>query len=155
LVFSKIADTLEAHGVHFYNNKYDITGACCALLVIICACILFCYEWELLMNLKINSRHVEVTPAMRTHLEAGLAKIRKHFDHVLDASAFLIVDNAKEKNLRQAAEITIHLKGKDLYAEAHNADLYHAMDAVVDKLERQVVKHKEKIQDHHHDKHFE
>ena len=59
------------------------------------------------MNLKINSRHVEVTPAMRSHLEAGLAKIRKHFDHVLDASAFLIVDNAKEKNLRQAAEITI------------------------------------------------
>lgn len=110
---------------------------------------------ELLMNLKINSRHVEVTPAMRTHLEAGLAKIRKHFDHVIDASAFLVVDNAKEKDLRQSAEITIHLKGKELFAEAHNADLYHAMDAVVDKLERQVVKHKEKIQDHHHEKRFE
>ncbi len=107
------------------------------------------------MNLKINSRHVEVTPAMRTHLETGLAKIRKHFDHVLDASAFLIVDNAKEKDLRQSAEITIHLKGKELFAQAHNADLYHAMDAVVDKLERQVVKHKEKIKDHHHEKHFE
>jgi putative sigma-54 modulation protein len=110
---------------------------------------------ELLMNLKINSRHVEVTPAMRMHLEAGLAKIRKHFDHVIDASAFLIVDNAKEKGLRQSAEITLHLKGKELFAEAHHADLYHAMDSVVDKLERQVVKHKEKIQDHHHDKHFE
>ncbi len=107
------------------------------------------------MNLKINSRHVEVTPAMRSHLEAGLAKIRKHFDHVIDASAFLIVDKPKEKCHRQSAEITIHLKGKDLFAEAHNADLYHAMDAVVDKLERQVVKHKEKIQDHHHEKHFE
>ena len=107
------------------------------------------------MNLKINSRHVEVTPAMRSHLEAGLAKIRKHFDHVLDASAILIVDNAKEKDLRQGAEITIHLNGKELFAEAHNADLYHAMDQVVDKLERQVVKHKEKIQDHYHDKHFE
>lgn len=107
------------------------------------------------MNLKINSRHVEVTSAMRSHLEAGLEKIRKHFDHVLDATAFLIVDNAKEKDLRQAAEITLHLKGKELFAEAHNADLYHAMDAVVDKLERQVVKHKEKIQDHHHEKPFE
>ncbi len=64
------------------------------------------------MNLKINSRHVEVTPAMRSHLEAGLAKIRKHFDHVIDASAFLIVDKAKEKDLRQSAEITIHLKGR-------------------------------------------
>lgn len=114
-----------------------------------------CWYKELLMNLKINSRHVEVTPAMRTHLEAGLAKIRKHFDHVIDASAFLVVDNAKEKDRRQSAEITIHLKGKELFAEAHNADLYHAMDAVVDKLERQVVKHKEKIQDHHHEKRFE
>ena len=101
------------------------------------------------MNLKINSRHVEVTPAMRTHLEAGLAKIRKHFDHVIDASAFLVVDNAKEKDLRQSAEITIHLKGKELFAEAHHQDLYQAMDAVVDKLDRQLLKHKERIQDHH------
>ncbi|CAM3710954.1 ribosome hibernation-promoting factor, HPF/YfiA family [Polynucleobacter brandtiae] len=107
------------------------------------------------MNLKINSRHVEVSPAMRTHLEAGLAKIRKHFDHVLDASAFLIVDNAKEKDLRQTAEITLHLKGKELFAQSHHADLYHAMDSVVEKLERQVVKHKEKIQNHHHEKSFE
>lgn len=52
------------------------------------------------MNLKINSRHLEVTPAMRSHLEAGLAKIRKYFDHVIDASAFLVVDNAKEKDRR-------------------------------------------------------
>ena len=70
------------------------------------------------MNLKINSRHLEVTPAMRSHLEAGMAKIRKHFDHVIDASALSL----------------IHIS---------------------DKLERQVVKHKEKIQDHHHDKRFE
>ena len=62
---------------------------------------------------------------------------------------------ADELKAITASEITIHLKGKDLFAEAHNADLYHAMDAVVDKLERQVVKHKEKIQDHHHEKHFE
>jgi putative sigma-54 modulation protein len=107
------------------------------------------------MNLKINSHHVEVTPAMRTHLESGLLRVRKHFDHVLDASAFLIIDNAKEKDLRQSAEITIHLKGKEIFAEAHHSDMYQAMDAVVDKLERQVVKHKEKIQVRHHDKHFE
>jgi len=67
------------------------------------------------MNLKINSRHIEVTPAMRTHLETGLSKIRKHFDHVLDASAFLIIDNAKEKDKRQTAEITLHLKGKKFF----------------------------------------
>ena len=107
------------------------------------------------MNLKINSRHLEVTPAMRAHLELGMSKVRKHFDHVIDATIFLMIDNAKEKDLRQTAELTIHLKGKDLYAEAHNADLYHAIDAAVGKLERQVVKHKEKVQDHHHEKHPE
>jgi putative sigma-54 modulation protein len=107
------------------------------------------------MNLKINSRHLEVTPAMRTHIEVGMIKIRKHFDHVIDATIFLMIDNAKEKDLRQTAEITIHLKGKDLYAESHNVDLYHAIDAAVGKLERQVVKHKEKVQDHHHEKHLE
>jgi putative sigma-54 modulation protein len=107
------------------------------------------------MKLKINSGHLEVTPAMRSHMESGMSKIRKHFDHVIDATVFLMIDNAKEKDLRQTAELTIHLKVKDLYAEAHNADLYHAIDAAVGKLERQVVKHKEKVQDHHHEKHPE
>jgi putative sigma-54 modulation protein len=152
LVFSKFADTLEVHDLSFQkDHSSNFRG----LLRTPCRSMRTRLSEEMLMNLKINSRHVEVTPAMRTHLEAGMAKIRKHFDHVIDASAFLVVDNAKEKDLRQSAEITIHLKGKELFAEAHNADLYHAMDAVVDKLERQVVKHKEKIQDHHHEKRFE
>ena len=105
------------------------------------------------MNLRINSRHLEVTPGIRDHLENRLERIRKHFDHVIDASAFLMVDKAKEKGLRQTAELTLYLKGKELFAQAHHEDLYHAMDAVIDKLDRQVIKHKERIQDHHHDKH--
>jgi putative sigma-54 modulation protein len=104
------------------------------------------------VNLTINSRDLEVTPAMRMHVEDGMEKIRKHFDHVIDATVFFMIDNATEKALRHTAELTIHLKGRELYAEAHNEDLYHAIDAVVNKLERQVVKHKEKMQDHHHEK---
>jgi len=107
------------------------------------------------MNLKINSRHLEVTPGIRMHLENGMQKILKHFDQVIDASAFLIIDNAKEKNLRQTAEITLHLKGKELFAQAHHEDLYHAMDNVVDKLERQVMKYKEKHQHYQQEKSFE
>jgi len=104
------------------------------------------------VNLTINSRDLEVTPAMRIHVENGMEKIRKHFDHVIDATVFFMIDNATEKALRHTTELTIHLKGKELYAEAHNEDLYHAIDAVVNKLERQVAKHKEKTQDHHHEK---
>jgi len=108
-----------------------------------------------LMNLTINSRDLEVTPAMRKHVEDGMQKIRKHFDHVIDATVFFMIDNTTEKALRHTAELTIHLKGRELFAEAQNNDLYHAIDDVVSKLERQVVKHKEKIQNHHHEKHID
>jgi len=102
------------------------------------------------MNIKILGHHVEITPAMRTHLEDKLKKISAHFDQVQNMTITLSINNEKEKDLRNHAEITLHLKGKDLFAEAHNADMYHAMDLVVDKLDRQVIKHKEKVQDHHH-----
>jgi putative sigma-54 modulation protein len=102
------------------------------------------------MNIKILGHHVEITPAMRSHLEDKLNKISAHFDQVQNMTITLSINNEKEKDLRNHAEITLHLKGKDLFAEAHNADMYHAMDLVVDKLDRQVIKHKEKVQDHHH-----
>lgn len=102
------------------------------------------------MNLKITSHHVEITPAMRSHLEDKLARVLSHFDQVQTVSAILAINNEKEKELKNHAEITIHLKGKDIFAEAHHADMYHAMDLVVDKLDRQIIKHKEKVQNHHH-----
>lgn len=102
------------------------------------------------MNIKINSHHVEVTPAMRSHLENKLLRIGHHFDQVMNVSVTLSINNEKEKDLHNHAEITLHLKGKDLFAEAHHSDMYHAMDLVVDKLDRQVLKYKEKVQDHHH-----
>lgn len=103
------------------------------------------------MNLRINSHHVEVTPAMKTHLEEKVVRIKKHFDQVIDISAMLVVDKAKEKNLRQTAELTLHIKGKDLHAEAHHEDLYQAIDAAVDKLDKQILKHKERVKAHHHE----
>ena len=102
------------------------------------------------MNIKILGHHVEITPGMRSHLEDKLKKISGHFDQVQNMTVTLSINNEKEKGLRNHAEITLHLKGKDLFAEAHNGDMYHAMDLVVDKLDRQVLKHKEKVQDHHH-----
>ncbi|MBU3542624.1 MAG: ribosome-associated translation inhibitor RaiA [Burkholderiaceae bacterium] len=102
------------------------------------------------MNLKLNSHHVEITPAMRSHLENKLTKIVHHFDQVISVTVNLSINNEKEKDLHNHAEISLHLKGKDLFAEAHHGDMYHAMDLAVDKLDRQVLKHKEKVQNHHH-----
>jgi len=98
-----------------------------------------------LMNLTINSRDLKVTPAMRKHVEESLQKIRIHFDEVIVATVFFMIDNTSEIALRHTAELTIHLKDRELFAEAQNKDLFQAIDSVVSKLECQVLKHKEQI----------
>ena len=60
------------------------------------------------------------------------------------------IEKQKEKEKRQRAECNIHVKGNDLFAESAHEDLYAAVDDLVDKLDRQVVKHKNRITDHHH-----
>jgi putative sigma-54 modulation protein len=96
------------------------------------------------MNLKITGHHVEVTPALHDYVTNKLDRVIRHFDHV--TSVHVILSVAK---LKQKAEVTLHVRGKDIYADCDDADLYAAIDAVADKLDRQVVKHKEKTNNHH------
>ena len=103
------------------------------------------------MNLSINGHHLEVTPALRTYVTTKLDRIARHFDQVVDVRVLLTVDNQTEKALRQKAECTIHIRGKDIFAESSHADLYAAVDELADKLDRQVLRHKTKMQDHHHE----
>jgi putative sigma-54 modulation protein len=103
------------------------------------------------MNLTISGHHLEVTPALRGYVTTKLERISRHFDQVVDIKVLLTVDNLKEKDLRQKAECNIHVKGKDLFAESAHADLYAAVDELADKLDRQVLRYKDKTQDHHHD----
>ena len=95
------------------------------------------------MNLTISGHHLDVTPAIREYAMNKLERVKRHFDRVIDVSMVLSVEK-----LRQKAEINLHLRGKDLHCEAIDADLYAAIDALIDKLDRQVVKHKECIQAH-------
>lgn len=96
------------------------------------------------MNLTITGHHLEVTPAIRGYVEEKMARINRHFDQVIDVSVILAVEKLKHK-----AEVNLHLRGKDIYVEAIDADMYAAIDALTDKLDRQVVKHKEKAGDVH------
>ncbi len=98
------------------------------------------------MNLSIQGHHIEVTPALRGYVMSKLDRIRRHFDQVIDVSVVLGVDK-----LQQTAEVTLHVKGKDLFAEAVDTDLYAAIDLLADRLDRQVLKYKNKRQDHQHD----
>ena len=103
------------------------------------------------MNLTISGHHVEVTPALRSYVTNKLDRITRHFDQVVDVKVLLTVEKQKEKEKRQRAECNIHVKGSDMFAECSHEDLYAAVDELVDKLDRQVVRHKDKLQDHHHD----
>ena len=91
------------------------------------------------MNLTISGHHLEVTPALRAYVTSKLDRIKRHFDQVVDVKVLLTVENMKEKELRQKAECNIHIKGVDLFAESTHADLYAAVDELVEKLDRQVV----------------
>jgi putative sigma-54 modulation protein len=102
------------------------------------------------MNLTISGHHLEVTPALRSYVTGKLDRITRHFDQVVDVKVLLTVEKQKEKDKRQRAECNIHVKGNDLFAESSHQDLYAAVDDLVDKLDRQVVKHKNRILDHHH-----
>src|ERR1035437_9928516 len=103
------------------------------------------------MNLTISGHHLEVTPALRSYVTSKLDRIVRHFDQVVDVKVLLTLENLKEKERRQRAECNIHVKGTDMFAESSHADLYAAVDELVDKLNRQVVRHKDSLQNHHHE----
>ena len=98
------------------------------------------------MNLNLTGRHLEITPAIRAHVTSKLDKVKRHFDNVIDINVILSVDK-----LVQKAEATVHVSGKNIHAETEDSNLYVAIDALVDSLDRQVLKHKEKNTARRHD----
>jgi putative sigma-54 modulation protein len=100
------------------------------------------------MNLNITGHHVEVTDAIRGYTTEKLERVVRHFDNVTSVGVILSVDK-----LNQRAEATVHVRGKDIHVESVDADLYAAIDALADKLDRQIQKYKQKSNDHHHDSH--
>lgn len=91
------------------------------------------------MNLNLTGHHLEITPAIRDYVVAKLDRVSRHFDHVIDVNVVLSVDK-----LRQKVEANLHIRGKDIHAESIEPDMYAAIDALADKLDRQVLKAKEK-----------
>lgn len=96
------------------------------------------------MQLNITGHHVEVTDSLRSYVSSKLARLERHFDHVTVIHCVLSVEK-----LRHRAEATVNITGGQLFADAVEEDMYAAIDALVDKLDRQIRKHKEKVTDHH------
>ncbi len=92
------------------------------------------------MNLHMTGHHLEITPALRDYATSKLTRINRHFDHVIDVNMIMSVEKLKQK-----VEANVHLSGKDIFAESTDNDMYAAIDFLVDKLDRQILKHKEKF----------
>ena len=95
------------------------------------------------MQVSITGRHLEVTDSLKAHVEDKISKLKRHFDHVTDVHVILGVEKMVQK-----AEATVQISGAKLFAEDHQEDMYVAIDNMVDKLDRQIIKHKEKISAH-------
>ena len=96
------------------------------------------------MQLTVTGHHLDITPPLKGYVEKKLDRISRHFDHVIDVHCVLTVEKLAHK-----AEATLHVRGSNIHADAADSDMYAAIDALSDKLDRLVKKHKEKLADHH------
>ena len=96
------------------------------------------------MQLNVTGHHVDVTTSMKGYVEKKLDRIVRHSDHIIDVHCILTVEKQRHK-----AEAKVLLNGAIVYADAVDMDMYAAIDALADKLDRRVKKHKEKLSDHH------
>ena len=95
------------------------------------------------MQMTISGHHLTITDPIRDYVTAKLSKLERHYEQITRVTVILTVDK-----LVQKADATVHATGADLFANAEHEDLYAAIDALSDKLDRQIIKHKEKHRGH-------
>ncbi|MBU3020941.1 ribosome hibernation promoting factor [Aestuariibacter sp. A3R04] len=95
------------------------------------------------MQINLTGHHVEITDSLRNYVDTKFSKLERHFDHISNVHVILNVEK-----LNQKAEATVHLSGAEVFASSQNQDMYAAIDSMIDKLDRQVLKHKEKLKKH-------
>lgn len=96
------------------------------------------------MQINLTGQNIEVTPALRSYVHSKFERVERHFDHVTGIHVVLGVEKQRQK-----AEATLHVAGGNLFADAEHEDMYAAIDLLIDKLDRQLIKHKDKLTDHH------
>ncbi len=102
------------------------------------------------MQVNLTGHHVDITDALRAYVDEKIARLERHFDHVTNVHVILSVEKLQKK-----AEATVHVAGADVFADAVHEDMYAAIDALIDKLDRQVIRHKEKVKSHRGNGHRE
>lgn len=95
------------------------------------------------MQINLTGHHVEITNSLREYVNAKFLRLERHFDQINNVYVVLTVEK-----INQIAEATVHLKGAEVHATANNHDMYASIDALIDKLDRQILKHKGKTSNH-------
>ena len=95
------------------------------------------------MQINLTGHHLDLTPAIRAFVKEKFERLERHFEHITNIHVILTVEKERHK-----AEATIHVSRGNIFAEAEHQDMYAAIDALIDKLDRQVIKHKEKLTNH-------
>ncbi len=96
------------------------------------------------MRINLTGHHMDITASLRNFVDSKFERLERHFDNMTNIHVILAVEKDRQK-----AEATIKVNRGRLFAEAKHEDMYAAIDDLVDKLDRQVKKHKEKLTDHH------
>ncbi len=96
------------------------------------------------MQINVTGHHVEITDSLKAFVDEKFAKLERHFEHITNIHVILTVEKERQK-----AEATVHVNRGNLFAENEQDDMYAAIDGLIDKLDRQLKKHKEKLTDHH------
>ncbi len=95
------------------------------------------------MQINLTGHHIEITEPLRAYVDNKFERLERHFDNVTNTHVILSIEK-----VRQKAEATMHLSGNTIFADSIEEDMYAAIDTLVDKLDRQVKKHKEKRTNH-------
>ncbi|MDV2857981.1 MULTISPECIES: ribosome hibernation promoting factor [Oceanimonas] len=92
------------------------------------------------MQINLTGHHVEITDALRDYVNSKFTRLERHFDHITNVHVILNVEK-----MQQIAEAKLHVSGGELFANAQHENMYAAIDGLIDKLDRQIIKHKEKL----------
>jgi putative sigma-54 modulation protein len=95
------------------------------------------------MKINLTGHHIDITDPIKEYVIEKMRKLTRHFDHVTNAHVILTIENNDQK-----AEATVHASGTDLFAQHIGENMYASIDGLVDKLDRQILKHKEKMSNH-------
>ena len=95
------------------------------------------------MQMTISGHHLDITNPMRDYVTNKLSKLERHYEQITSITVMLTIEKLQKK-----AEATVHVSGAELFAISEHLDMYAAIDALADKLDRQLIKHKEKNRGH-------